>query len=231
MKLLKLLKESLRLNEGVYDPSILKAFFLAGGPGSGKSFVSDKVTAGLGYKFVNSDSYFVNLLNKANLDIDIDSYYGTPDYDTAVGLLNKSRDLAAKTGDMYAVGRLGIVFDGTGSDYQRIADLRDRCIDLGYDTYMIFVNTSLDVSLERNLKRSRKVPEKVVRKSWQDVQNNKPKYQSLFGSNFFLVDNNQFNENILNKIWKQIKAISDKPVKNPIGKKWIQQQLAMKKRS
>ena len=28
------------LNEGLYDPGIFKAFFLAGGPGSGKSFVN-----------------------------------------------------------------------------------------------------------------------------------------------------------------------------------------------
>ena len=27
------------INEGVYDPGIFKAFFLAGGPGSGKTFV------------------------------------------------------------------------------------------------------------------------------------------------------------------------------------------------
>ena len=30
------------LNEGVNDPSIFKAVFLAGGPGSGKSFVVGK---------------------------------------------------------------------------------------------------------------------------------------------------------------------------------------------
>ena len=28
------------INEGVYDPGIFKAIFLAGGPGSGKSFVA-----------------------------------------------------------------------------------------------------------------------------------------------------------------------------------------------
>lgn len=231
MKLLKLLKESLGLREGVYDPSILKAFFLAGGPGSGKSFISSKVTAGLGYKFVNSDSYLENLLKKAGLGLDMYSYYGTPDYDTALGYLAQARGLAKKTGDNLVAGGVGIVFDGTGSDYQRIADLRQECIDKGYDTYMIFVDTSLEVAMERNLKRTRKVPEEIVKKSWQDVQNNKPKYPSLFGaSNFFLIENDVFNEDIINKIWKKIRAISVNPVKNPIGKKWIEQQLAAKKR-
>ncbi len=32
------------LQEGVYDPNIFKAFFLAGGPGSGKSYVVRKTT-------------------------------------------------------------------------------------------------------------------------------------------------------------------------------------------
>ena len=31
---------NIELNEGLYDPNIFKAFFLAGGPGSGKTFVT-----------------------------------------------------------------------------------------------------------------------------------------------------------------------------------------------
>ena len=31
------------INEGVYDPGIFKAIFLAGGPGSGKSFVANEL--------------------------------------------------------------------------------------------------------------------------------------------------------------------------------------------
>ena len=39
MKEFRFLKEEY-LQEGVYDPGIFKAYFLAGGPGSGKSFVT-----------------------------------------------------------------------------------------------------------------------------------------------------------------------------------------------
>ena len=31
------------LNEGVYDKGILKAVFMAGGPGSGKSYVASQI--------------------------------------------------------------------------------------------------------------------------------------------------------------------------------------------
>ena len=44
------------LAEGVYDPGIFKAFFLAGGPGSGKTFVTQSAFAGTGLKIVNSDT-------------------------------------------------------------------------------------------------------------------------------------------------------------------------------
>ena len=42
------MKSYKQLIEGVYDPNIFKAFFLAGGPGSGKSFVVRRATGGLG---------------------------------------------------------------------------------------------------------------------------------------------------------------------------------------
>ena len=55
------------LQEGVYDPNIFKAFFIAGGRGSGKSFVVRKTTGGLGMKVVNSDDIFEKLLDKEGL--------------------------------------------------------------------------------------------------------------------------------------------------------------------
>ena len=57
------------LQEGVYDPNILKAFFLAGGPGSGKSYVVQRSTGGLGMKIVNSDNAFEKLLKDAGLSL------------------------------------------------------------------------------------------------------------------------------------------------------------------
>ena len=57
------------LQEGVYDPNILKAFFLAGGPGSGKSYVVRRTTGGLGMKIVNSDDAFEKLLKDAGLSL------------------------------------------------------------------------------------------------------------------------------------------------------------------
>ena len=57
------------LQEGLNDPNIFKAFFLAGGPGSGKSYVVRKTTGGSGLKVVNSDDAFEKLLKDANLSL------------------------------------------------------------------------------------------------------------------------------------------------------------------
>ena len=59
------------IQEGLYDPGIFKAFFLAGGPGSGKSYVTSRITPGLGLKNVNSDTAFEVALKKAGLSLDM----------------------------------------------------------------------------------------------------------------------------------------------------------------
>ena len=57
------------IQEGVYDPGIFKAFFLAGGAGSGKTYVTNRVTGGMGLKMVNSDIRFERYLQKAGLSL------------------------------------------------------------------------------------------------------------------------------------------------------------------
>ena len=58
-----------QLQEGVYDPNIFNAIFLAGGPGSGKSYVVKRSSGGLGLKIVNSDDIYEKDLEDAGLDI------------------------------------------------------------------------------------------------------------------------------------------------------------------
>ena len=62
------MKTFAELQEGVYDPNIFKAIFLAGGPGSGKSYVVRRTTGGLGMKIVNSDDVYEKMLKDVGLD-------------------------------------------------------------------------------------------------------------------------------------------------------------------
>tara|TARA_Y100001954_G_scaffold82872_1_gene91081 strand:- start:3 stop:332 length:330 start_codon:yes stop_codon:yes gene_type:complete len=101
---------------------------------------------------------------------------------------------------------------------------------LGYDTYMIFVNTSLDTAIERNNKRDRKLPLDIVKVNWNNVQSNIGKFQRLFGmKNFIVVDNNNPKENVFRRVYKTITKLANKKVSNYIAKQWIDNQLKLKK--
>ena len=216
------------ITEGVYDPHIFKAFFLAGGPGSGKSYISRTLFAGTGMKMVNSDNFLSNSLKKAGQTLDLRGIEG--------GLLDVMRNKAkAQTGnllDKHLQNRLGIVVDGTGRDYDRLADDFRHSYRVGYDNFMIFVNTSLDVALIRNEKRARKVAEPVVIKNWKGVQANIGKFQRLFGmGNFVVVDNNRDNDNETNTaVFKEVRRLMRRSPSTWQAKAWIRKELEKKRR-
>ena len=96
------------LQEGVYDPNILKAFFLAGGPGSGKSYVVKRTTGGLGMKIVNSDNAFEKLLKDAGLTTDLREL----DPEVRDEVRGRAKKITAKQKANYLNGRLGLIIDG-----------------------------------------------------------------------------------------------------------------------
>ena len=212
------------LQEGLQDPNIFKAFFLAGGPGSGKSYVVRKTTGGMGLKVVNSDDVFEKLLKDAGLSLKMPASEEEP----RDVVRSRAKELTKKKQGNYLEGRIGLILDGTGKDYDKIAKQSTELKQLGYDTHMIFVNTSLDTALQRNAKRSRSVPEPIVVKSWKDVQSNIGKFSQHFRQNFIVVDNNDANAKdpqVFNDVFKQIKGLLKKKVKSPIAKQWVMQQM------
>ena len=214
------------LQEGVYDPNILKAFFLAGGPGSGKSYVVRRTTGGLGLKIVNSDNAFEKLLRDAGLSLKM-----PPEEEEPRDVVRaRAKAITKKQQANYIEGRLGLIIDGTGKDYDKIAKQATQLKQLGYDVHMIFVNTSLDTALERNAKRARSVQEPIVVKSWKSVQANIGKFSQYFRQNFVVVDNNDAGEDVFNKVFKQVMSLAKSRVQNNLGKQWIANELAKKRR-
>lgn len=234
--------------EGVDDPGILKCVFMAGGPGSGKSFTAmelfgvDKTYkssfAASGLKVVNSDSAFEKLLKDNGID---PKQLGTIEKEdpelwdsianSPTGIRSKAKSITTKQKQFYEVGRLGMIIDGTGDDYQKIAKQKKHAESLGYDCYMVFVNTSLEVALERNRKRERTLSDELVTSIWKDVQQNMGKFQGLFGSsNFTIVDNTVYGPPA-SEVKKAISKYIKQYTKNPIGKKWIETARLLKNRN
>ena len=199
------------LEEGVNDPGILKAFFMAGGPGSGKSYVagdlfglpkdsSASVSYDLGLKLVNSDAAFELLLKKANIDMaqlmDIKDKDPAA-WQDAMQIRDKAKKISKGTQKMYIEGRLGMVIDGTGKNYKKI---------------------------EGQVKE-------LVAKMWQEVQDNLGRFQRLFkAKRFEIVDNSKYGDSEpTDLVGKEIRKFMGQPVSNSIGKHWIWDQKNSRK--
>ena len=219
------------INEGVYDPGIFKAFFLAGGPGSGKSFVTASAFAGTGLKLVNSDTKFDRDLRKLGMSMKM------PDQEAYFRDIIRSdaKKFAGRQLDSYLKGRLGVIIDSTGRDYGVISRQVNMLKHIGYDCYMVFVNTSLDVALERNKSRERSIPEYITKKSWQKVQLNMGAFQRIFGpAKMLIVDNSRNEKELVTKTLSTASRfirsrLRTKP-ENSIAMSWIKKELELKRR-
>ena len=209
------------LQEGLQDPNIFKAFFLAGGPGSGKSYVVRYSTGGTGLRVVNSDDIFEKYLKDAGLSMKMPP----EEWEENQKERKRAKKVTTSRQANYIEGRIGMVIDGTGKEYDKIRAQKADLEALGYDTHMIFVNTSLDVALERNTKRERTVPEDVAITSWKTVQGNIGKFSSLFRGAFIPVDNNQADDDIEMATFKEVKRLLKKKVTNTRAKSWIEMEM------
>jgi len=251
-KLSWLLESPEVIEEGVFDPGILKAVFTAGGPGSGKSFVADmlmgardlepphqtyfeKNTSYLpsGIKYVNSDILFERGLKKMGINPkDLADIEGLPSdelWDIIQGdepqcIRNIAKGQLAVKRAFYEGGRLGVLVDGTGREYEKIARQKEKMEKLGYDTAMVFVNTSEEVAQQRNAGRDRQLPEKTITDLWNAVQNNLKAYAQLFGNDFTIVMNDKPGAPPDAAV-KAVKDFVNAPIENKLGKAWIEGEL------
>jgi shikimate kinase/phosphopantetheine adenylyltransferase len=212
------------VEEGVNDPAIFKAVFLAGGPGSGKSFTIGKTgLQALGFKLINSDDNFEKAIKKVGATMDPDFIYSPKGQD----IRNKAKALTARQQEMYLKGRLGLVIDGTGKNYEKIKKQARDLEALGYDTAMIFVNTNLETAVKRDSQRPRTLGAKAVEKMWAEVQKNIGKFQSLFNRDFQIVDNSEGAnwQKATTDAYKKMAKFAKKTPTNKIARGWIKKQL------
>jgi predicted kinase len=245
------------IQEGVYDPGILKAVFTAGGPGSGKSYLADVVfgvrTANAkpffenasfiganGLKYVNSDRFFERELGKLGInpkdlqdisDLPSDELWDiVQSGDEPESARSIAKGKLKKLRGYFEEGRLGMLIDGTGGKYDKMVREKNLAESMGYDTYMLFVDTSLPVAIERDAKRERTLGPEIVESIWQNVQDNKERFKELFGDNFAVVENSVYGPPP-QEVIKSLNSFVDSPVENPLGQAWIQGELEKKKQN
>jgi adenylate kinase family enzyme len=205
--------------EGVNDPHIFKAVFMAGAPGAGKSTIANKLFGGTGLKSLNVDTFWQlhsQTYNTAGRRDDYERFW----------------ELYKNQEKNFLDGRLGLLIDGTARNPEKMADVKTKLESMGYDCAMIFVNTSLEVALQRTVNRAgtpgkdqgRVVDDKFVTQTWQQVQNGLGKLQGTFGQQFYIIDNNQTPN--INYVDKAMRAWLSQPPRRPAAIEWIKQQHA-----
>ena len=219
------------LTEGVNDPAIFKAVFLAGGPGSGKSFIAGKAGLGsFGFRIINSDDAFENAMKKAGMEMSPEEIFSVKGQD----LRGKATEVTAKKKEMYLKGRLGIVIDGTGKDFDKLNKQRKELEKIGYECAIVIVNTNLGTAVNRDQQRKRTIGKKMLEPMWQAVQDNIGKFQTAFGRNkTFIVDNSDV-DGVTDKkaiavmtdqktmaAYKGVGQWAKKSVDNAKARKWI----------
>jgi len=216
------------LKESINDKYLYKAVFLAGGPGSGKSFIAKQMFDGMPVMFVNSDYPFEHLLKKNELPFDINPA-NIKTYEKQMEARDKAKKMTNIKRDYWLDGMLPLIIDGTGRNFDKIKKQGDALKKLGYDISMVFINTTLNVAKQRNQVRERVVDENIVVNAWHEVQDNIGKFQSYFKKeNFHIEDNSKSLSpeeiKLLGaKLYKVGMKFIQSPLENPIGLFIIQQ--------
>jgi hypothetical protein len=208
---------------------------MAGGPGSGKTFVARKMLDGTGLKTVNSDIAFEFLMNKENLRTDMPPEEKEK-RDQARG---RAKELTRKQEDLYIQGRLGLIVDGTGKNLDKIQSINQQLKGIGYETKMLFINTDIETAQRRNQERfdkegGRRVDPDIAKAGWNQVQKNMMMYQQVFGAkDFYIIDNSDGQEDDTKKdnflfAWKELRRWLETAPSKPIAVQWQQTQRSAK---
>ena len=217
------------ITEGVYDPGVFKAVFLMGGPGSGKSeVVTGLALKALGLKLINTDQAFEKGLKKAGLSLDLRG----ADMDKIDPIRAKAKATTKIGMDMYMNGRLGLIFDTTSANDSKIKDYKKQLDAIGYESKMVYVQTSLKNAQDRNANRPRKVPPKIVASDWNKSNANAIKLQKMFGRDFIKIENDDTLDALkkkTTKLYSQLMTWTSKFPKNNRANTWKDNELAKKK--
>ena len=217
------------IDEGVYDPGTFKAVFLMGGPGSGKSTVVKKLgLTALGLKMVNTDKAFETGLKKAGLGLDLRNMPA----DLRDPIRKRAKDITKKNMDSYINNRLGMIFDTTSADSNKIKNYKKMLDKIGYEYKMIFVSASLENAQKRNEMRARKLPPEIVKKDWEASRKNADLFKSMFKKDFVEVTNDDdigTLEKKANKLYARLLGWSTSFPKNKLALAWKQAELDAKR--
>jgi len=195
-----------------------KAIFMVGGPGAGKTNVGKGLQLGRrGFKVVNQDIALEAMKEEAGLPAR-EGEYTKEQRSTRSKLGAAARKAAVAKFDKYAKNGDGMVVDGTGASYNATMKKVKQLEDAGFEVHMVVANTPLETAISRNQARvERSLPDFVVRKSWEQVQESAKRYREEFGDRLYEIETTDIGlgealpERFLQKVYSGI-------TRNKVGK-------------
>lgn len=151
-------RKGMGLNEN-YNRGLFKAIFVTGGPGSGKDIIIREAIAESKAVELNSVQAFDLLMDKQKLSEKTNDY---------------RREAIRNRGPL--------IINGPADDHSRMITIKEELEELGYESYMVFVDTTNEASKERNEKLTKMVAESVRQEKWQLAQTSKESYRQNFNS-------------------------------------------------
>lgn len=196
-------RKGMGINESVSRGNF-KAIFVTGGPGSGKDIVIREAIAESRITELNFTQSFDYLTDKHKLSEQSNDY----------------RRESIRT-------RGPLIINGPADDVDKISYIKEELEELGYDTMMIFVNTTNETSKERNSLLSRMMSESVRQDKWLKSQENADFFMEKF-SNFISFDNTGNIDTIeedITVVYQSTKMFLDEKDLNESASMWLDRNI------
>jgi len=192
-------RKGMGLNES-HNRGMFKAIFITGGPNSGKDVIIREAIASGSITELNLIQARDYLADKQKLS-------------------EKSNDYRRES----IRNRGPLIINGPADDYEKITYIKEELEELGYETMMIFVNTTDEASKERNSMLSRMMAESVRHDKWLKAQEVTRQYQELY-SNFMVFDNTgdlSDKEFDIHEIYENTNQFLDSKIINEDAVEWM----------
>jgi len=200
-------RKGMGIHENV-NHGLFKAIFISGGPGSGKDIIIREAIAEQNAVEITST--------------------------TAISILNDKHKLYEFSRDSRREAirqRQPLIITGTTNEQYNIIAIREELEELGYETMMIFVNTSNESSRKRNEGHERMMAESVRQQRWEVTQLVAEKFNQEFKKYLEFdnsIDLNEANEietsekeEDISIIYEMTNWFFDTPVENEIAESWM----------
>jgi predicted kinase len=200
-------RKGMGLHESI-NHGLFKAIFISGGPGSGKDIIIREAIAEQNAVEITST--------------------------TAISILNDKHKLYEFSRDSRREAirqRRPLIITGTTNEQYNIIAIREELEELGYETMLVFVNTSNESSRKRNEGHERMMAESVRQERWEVTQLVAEKFNQAF-KKYLEFDNSvdlneatEFEtsekEEDISIIYEMTNWFFDTPVQNEIAESWM----------